>query len=367
MLTSIETNRDASFNQIADTCSKDLVFCSNLALAIQADSSVILDRFPDNSVSLILTDPPYHSTKKSNIYADASFREDEHFLDWMSAFFEKWKRILRPNGSIFCFCSAKMASRLEIRMANNFNVLSHIVWTKPNDPGFDGWKQKMKKESLRQWYDHTERILFGEPSFEGNLFKSYFANLLKESRKRAGISAHELTEKIGAYGKVNHGGAVSNWEAGRNTPSREQYQRIREVLRSTNCPQELPEYDDAIRAFNVDSSIEFTDLWSFENVRPYPGKHPAEKPQDLLLHAIRSTTNAGDIVLDCFAGSGSTALAASRLGRRSISIEIESKWSQAIENRLRTVESHHSDKIKSLTVATEQNKHDHIDGLSLFG
>jgi hypothetical protein len=31
-------------------------------------------------------------------------------------------------------------------LAKHFNVLSHVVWTKPNDPGFDGWKGKMNKE-----------------------------------------------------------------------------------------------------------------------------------------------------------------------------------------------------------------------------
>ena len=75
-------------------------------------------------------------------------------------------------------------------------------------------------------------------------------------------------------------------------------------------------------------------MWNFENVRQYRGKHPAEKPQDLLQHAIKSTTYEGDIVLDCFAGSGSMAIAANELGRRSISIEIQDEWYDYICNRL---------------------------------
>jgi len=55
-----------------------------------------------------------------------------------------------------------MAARLELMFSENFNILSHIVWTKSNDPGFDGWKGKMKKEALRQWYAHSERIIFAE-------------------------------------------------------------------------------------------------------------------------------------------------------------------------------------------------------------
>src|SRR5438477_3504069 len=189
----------------------------------------------------------------------------------------------------------------------------------------------MKKEALRQWYPHSERLLFAEPAVEGSLFRSSFAKLLSEARKLTGLSMHEVTAAIGAHGKVNHGGAVSNWEAGRNTPSREQYNRMVAALEGTGKVKNMPPYEDAVRVFSIDKSKEFTDVWSFPSVRPYKGKHPAEKPLALLEHAIEATTREGDIVLDCFAGSGSTALAAIKLGRRAVAIEIQSNWvSEAI-------------------------------------
>jgi site-specific DNA-methyltransferase (adenine-specific) len=54
----------------------------------------------------------------------------------------------------------------------------------------------------------------------------------------------------------------------------------------------------------------------------------------MLEHAIEATTFVGDIVLDCFAGSGSTALAAIKLGRRSVSLEIDRLWVSRIADRL---------------------------------
>lgn len=84
----------------------------------------------------------------------------------------------------------------------------------------------------------------------------------------------------------------------------------------------------------MDKTKEFTDIWTFPSVRPYKGKHPAEKPLPLLEHAIEATTYSGDIVLDCFAGSGSTALAAIKTGRKSVSMEIDSKWVDTIISRL---------------------------------
>jgi len=230
-----------------------------------------------------------------------------------------------------------MAGRLEAILSRYFNVLSHIVWTKPNDPGFDGWKGKMKKEALRQWYPHSERILFAEPATEGNLHRSPFGQFLRQTRQKAGLSTHELTARIGAYGKVNHGGAVSNWEDGRNTPSRDQYNKICEVLIGTGRIENMPPYEDVIRIFNVNASKEFTDVWTFPSVRPYKGKHPAEKPLTLLEHVIAATTYPDDIVLDCFAGSGNTALAALNLSRRTICIEIDSLWAARIAQRVEEI------------------------------
>lgn len=321
------------FQEIRKAIEPELALSSRSALVAEGDSLALLRRFPNNSVSLILTDPPYHATKKRNIFGDTAFAEDQHYLDWMAEYALEWRRILKSNGSLFCFCDSSMTARLEVEFSKSFNVLSHVVWTKPNEPGFDGWKGKMKKEALRQWYPHSERIIFCEPAVEGNLHRSAFAQFLRDARTQAGMSMHELTAAIGAHGKVNHGGAVSNWEAGRNTPSRDQYSKMCTALIGTGKVGVMPAYEDVIRPFVMDGSKEFTDVWTFPSVRPYKGKHPAEKPAAILEHAIEATTFPDDIVLDCFAGSGSTALAAIKLGRKTVAIEIEHSW--AVEIALR--------------------------------
>ena len=342
-------NRINDFHQIIDSISNEPnIYLSDDLILINDDSLKVLSLIPSHSVGLILTDPPYHSTKKNNITNDKSFSTDKDYLDWMSLFFHEWKRILRPNGSLFLFCSSAMESKLQNRLEKEFNILSNIVWTKPNAPGFDGWKQKMKKEALRQWYPQSERIIFAEPAFEGNLTRSYFANFLKESRKKTGISAHFLAEEIGAFGKINHGGTVSNWETGRNIPSREQYHKILTVLKK-NGLKELPDYEDVIRPCMVNSNVEFTDIWTFPSVHPHKGKHPAEKPIEMLKHAILATTFEGDIILDCFAGSGNSGIAANELNRKVILIEIEKKWYQEIKDKFL------SDGLFTLSMAHKKN------------
>lgn len=327
-------SRQRDFDQIAKAIEPHLVLSASAALVAEGDSLALLRALPDRSISIILTDPPYHATKKKNIYGDTIFAEDQYYLDWMADYAIEWRRVLRPNGSLFLFCDSSMAGRLEVLFSKNFNILSHIVWTKPNDPGFDGWKGKMKKEALRQWYPHSERILFAEPAAEGNLNRSPFGQFLRHAREEAGLTMHQLTARIGAHGKVNHGGAVSNWEDGRNTPSREQYDNICKALLDTGRLKTMPPYEDVIRVFNMDASKDFTDVWSFQSVRPYKGKHPAEKPAALLEHVISATTYMGDIVLDCFGGSGSTALAALKLKRRTVIIEIDPAWTAKIALRV---------------------------------
>lgn len=339
--------KQQDLDRIKASLSTHIRYADSNAVVAKGDSLMMLRAMPTNSVSLILTDPPYHTTKKGNIYGDTAFAKDQHFLEWMAEHAVEWRRVLRQNGSLFCFCSSEMAGRLEVLFSKDFNILSHVVWTKPNEPGFDGWKGKMKKEALRQWYPHSERLIFAEPAVEGNLHRSPFAEFLREARKKSGLSMHQLTAAIGAHGKVNHGGAVSNWEAGRNTPSREQYEKMSAAILATGKVDNMPLYEEIIRVFRMNGSKEFTDVWNFPSVRPYKGKHPAEKPTSLLEHAIEATTFPNDVVLDCFSGSGSTALAALKLRRRTVSIEIQAQWVGKIIDRIKAVSKSRPDRIYS--------------------
>lgn len=315
---------------LVDDCAS-VVYSSDNASLLCGDCLQQMSYIPDNSISLIVTDPPYHTTKKNNIINDKSFSTDDAFIEWIEKCAIHWKRLLKPNGALYVFCSSQMSARLELMLGKYFNVLNHIVWTKPNAAGYDGWKGKMKKESLRKWYPYSERILYCEQVFGG---ETYFGKELKSWRKLCGLSTIKLAELIGAYGNVNHGGSVSNWECGRNVPSRLQYDKICNILSSYNVGIIFPKYNDIIRPFFVNSSVEYTDVWNFQSVRQYKGKHPAEKPLDMLRHCIKSSSFENDIVLDCFAGSGNTMLAALIEKRKTIGVEIDNMLCEQIRNKL---------------------------------
>jgi site-specific DNA-methyltransferase (adenine-specific) len=71
-----------------------------------------------------------------------------------------------------------------------------------------------------------------------------------------------------------------------------------------------------------------------DKVHPTKIIHPTEKPVGLIEILIEMSTNKGDLVVDPFSGSGSTAVAAQRTGRSAIGIEMEDKYVQASRDRL---------------------------------
>jgi site-specific DNA-methyltransferase (adenine-specific) len=88
------------------------------------------------------------------------------------------------------------------------------------------------------------------------------------------------------------------------------------------------------RPFHIKSRANSTDVWNFGTVPHSPGKHPCEKPQAMLRHMIEASSRPGDLILDAFAGSGSTLLAASHAGRRAVGIEKDERWCERAANRL---------------------------------
>ncbi|WP_432745750.1 site-specific DNA-methyltransferase [Methylobacter sp. G7] len=76
------------------------------------------------------------------------------------------------------------------------------------------------------------------------------------------------------------------------------------------------------RHFAVTKHVHYTNVWDFKPVQWYPGKHPCEKPLDLMRHIIEASSKPGDVVLDTFVGSGSTAIACRELGREFVGCEM---------------------------------------------
>ena len=78
----------------------------------------------------------------------------------------------------------------------------------------------------------------------------------------------------------------------------------------------------------------YGDIWKYPRVSSDKLVHQNQKPISLIKSCIEQHSNKGDVVLDAFSGSGTTALASKELDRRYIALEIEKKYCEIAEKRL---------------------------------
>ena len=323
----------------------------------------------DGSVDAVITDPPYFKVK-GNAW-DRQWENPQKFLKWLGACVEHWARVLKPNGSLYCFASPKMAARVEVLIGERLNVLNCIRWMKRQ-----GWHNKLRPEDLRTYLTPWEAIVFaehygadsiakGEAGYQtkcdelrGFVFEPLRAYLDGE-RERAGFSiidvARQYQSKTGSRtvtGMAGHWFGRVQWAL----PTEENYMWLRNLFSGDYLRREYEElrrkydylrreyedlrreYEELRRPFTVSKDVPYTDVWAFDTVAHYKQKHPCEKPLDLLLHIITASTRPGAVVLDPFMGSGTTGVACKNLERAFIGIELDKGYFDMASERIATAE-----------------------------
>lgn len=283
---------------------------------LTGDCLAIMPTLPAASVDLILTDPPFF--RVLDHAWDRQWPTAAAFLAWLGRVADEWRRLLKPNGSLYCFASVDMAARVELLLAERLTVLNSIRWVKPSGT----MASRACKEELRSYTCESEAILFCEQAGANGL-----AGHLSQARKRIGVGRSDIARACGVDSRL-----VQKWEeedpqGQRSMPTAEQWKTMQTML-------PIGEYEDLRRPFFLTADVPYSDAWAFASVAAYPGKHPCEKPQDLLQHIIRTSTRPGALVLDSFAGSGSAGKAARLLGREFIGIELDPEWAEVARRGL---------------------------------
>lgn len=339
------------------------------ATLVNADSLTYIKTLPDNCVDLILTDPPYFRVK--NETWDRQWDSETEYLAWLDDFFAEFWRILKSCGSIYVFCGSKLAADTEILLRQRFHVLNHIIWSKPNGP----WLRQ-KKTNLRAFFPSTERILFAEHydaegSAKGSvgygqkcqeLKAQVIAPLIeyfKHARESLSISAADINRVTGTQ-MCSHWFSYSQWQL----PSEQQYTALQELfsqkaselqlqselnkhhseledqydclhtdykLLSLEFDELKQKYESLRRPFYVTADVPYIDVWTYKPVQYYPGKHPCEKPANMIRDMINASSRPGDTVADFFMGSGVVIKQSEMLGRYSIGVELdEERFNQTV-------------------------------------
>ncbi len=317
------------------------------------DALTLLRAMPAGSVDLIATDWPYNMDKAEW----DTWKTDAEYIAWIRPHLVEMKRILKPNGSYYGFASPYLASDVEIMTRDYFHVLTRITWRKPP---FSTKAEMFDKDIMRAYFPASEAIIFaeqygsdehasGEAGFiaaEEALKRRIFGDYLESEFKRAGAGRKEIAALFpSATGGLT--GCVSNWVLGLNVPTPAQYGIMRDYLNAkggeflrteyeelrTEYEELRTEYEELRRPFNVSTDVPYTDVWDYPTVNTYPGKHPCEKPIDMMRHIIAASSRVGAVVLDPFCGSGAILAAAYQLGRHYIGGDMDANWVQVARNR----------------------------------
>ena len=306
---------------------------------------------PDNSVDAIVTDPPYFGVKDDDW--DNQWKNAGEFIEWIGELSEQWQRILRPNGSLYCFASPQLRARVEVKVAERFNCLPTITWVK-NDGNVENsggkWRQS-EKESMRSYFPRTEAIIFAEHYGADNIAKGeagYIAKCddlrgfvfeplrayLAGEWERAGLTSKDANTATNSQ-MAGHYLSQVQW----SLPTADKYKQLQEYANKAGGDYLRREYEDLRRPFNVTANVPYTDVWTFKTVQAYEGKHVCEKPLALMEHIILASTKPGAIVFDPFMGSGSTGMACVLNGRDFIGCEMDAKHFANASARIRKAET----------------------------
>lgn len=306
-----------------------LYYQDDLVTLYHGDSLEVLPTL-DIRADVLLTDPPYFKVKQEEW--DNQWDKASEFLAWMGDFLDTAKPLLTPQASVWVFASPAMTSSVERLVGERFRVLNSIRWVKEA-----GWHQKAEIAALRSYLTGWEGVVFAET---GERFAP-IGDYIRDERQRAGYSRSDLEVALGYTSKADptRGTALCyRWEEGSSIPTAEAYGKARAVLGAGYLTREygdlVDEYEATRRPFNIKARAQSLDVWNYAPVQPFPGKHPCEKPEAMLRHMIETSSRPGELILDPFAGSGATLLAASNAGRRVVGVEKDEQWCEHAANRL---------------------------------
>lgn len=274
-----------------------------------------LKDYKENQFDLTIADPPYF--KVIGEKWDYQWRTEDDYILWCQQWLKEVYRTLRYGGTFYLF--------------GYFRTLSLLVPTL-NEIGFDLRQQIIIHKGMKavagratkkykMFPNVTESILF---LTKKNI--NFSRGFLKNRQKILGISSKDINERLGV--KSNGGGMWSIY-TGKNVceqfPTKELWLKLQDILEFDLA------YEKIAQTFNPEQGI--TDVWNDIDFYKEKRYHPTQKPLQLLERLIRASSNANDIVLDPFGGSGSTLFACNKLNRNCFIIEIDDNYITKIKER----------------------------------
>lgn len=248
---------------------------------VNADIMNAIDCVEDESMNLIIIDPPYN-LKKDFGNNDFNVMKDDEYEAYLRSWLPKVCSKLTKDGSLYLCGDWHCTASIQRVLSENLTILNRITWQREKGRG-----------AANNWKNGMEDIWFAvkDP-------KNYIFNL----------DAVMMKKRVLAPYKEN--GKPKDWKETKNGNFR------------MTCPSNF--WDDI--------SIPF---WSM----PENTDHPTQKPEKLYAKLILASSREGDKIFDPFMGSGTSCVVAKKLGRHFLGIEINEEYCLWAMKRLQNADS----------------------------
>jgi DNA modification methylase len=253
---------------------------------LHGDCLDLLAREPAGSVDLAFADPPFNIGYEYDHYDDRRGRDD--YLAWTDRWLVAVRRLLAPTGSFFVAIGDEYAAEMKVKLDGlGLTMRNWIVW----------------------------HYTFG----------------VSCTRKFNRSHAHIF------YYVVDPRAFTFNADAVRVPSARQTTYADRRANPAGKLPDDTwvlrPQEDDRFFAAGDDTWYVARVCGTFRE----RGEHPCQMPEALLERIVRVASNPTDLVLDPFAGSGTTLAAAKRLGRRTLGTELSGAYAAKARARVEAV------------------------------
>jgi site-specific DNA-methyltransferase (adenine-specific) len=251
----------------------------------QGDCIEGMARLDDGSVDLAFADPPFNIGYDYDVYDDR--HNADRYLDWTRRWGEEVRRVLKPAGTFWLAIGDEYAAELKLLFQNDlgFTCRSWVVW----------------------YYTFGVNCTRKFSRSHAHLF--YFVRHPKQfTFNAAAVKVPSARQLVYADGRAKEGGRLPDdtW-----------------ILR----PQDLPDGFGPVE-----------DTWYFPRVcgtfKERAGWHGCQMPEQLLGRIIRACSHPDDLILDPFAGSGTTLVVARKLRRRYVGFELSANYAAKVHSRL---------------------------------
>ena len=298
---------------------------------ILGNSKEVLQTIPSNSVDLVVTSPPYFNLRNyQHSEQIGSEAKAEEYISNLWVIFAECKRVLKKTGSIWVNIADSydknkslfaIPERLVLMMQDTLRLYRRntIIWHKPScmpssakdrftidfeyfywfvkDP--DSYYFETQYEPMKTFYSDKEL------NYKGKSIKDYTSNSVQDpsDTKRRVLEGYK-NRRFGGNKYPNNQDSVTNRTySGNEWIPNEALERIKRTVWSLNTPNTTVE-------------------------------HYATYPEELIHIPIVACTRKGDLVLDPFLGSGTTAIKAQKLERSYCGIELNPKYVSIAKKRL---------------------------------